>query len=261
MPVKSASGLAYPGQPFRPSAHQWNAFQAAADAHQRQALGSPRTPGSYVEQGSNTVIMIRNDCGADRKQFEILGLDDVLFTPDDNLQEFLNSPAFKAVEPATADHRTKFVILLEPIAEDRIGLALLYGLTAVKLNVTDANHTHAVLSDGVYTKLRTAFCGPAQILWKQSGTGEKWAWVALYPFQPSIICKADSTIPVRTADTPGSGTVSIYDFDADTDDLIDTGVNMTAYNTTGTAVEASRYLQAKPHASGHPLIDVQDCAG
>jgi hypothetical protein len=50
------------------------------------------------------------------------------------------------------------------------GRALLVGVTPVKLEVDDADHAFADVTDGDAIKLTTADAGGAQILWKEAGS-------------------------------------------------------------------------------------------
>jgi hypothetical protein len=67
------------------------------------------------------------------------------------------------------------VICAEPIANGSIGAAWAGGVCQVQIEVSDADHAYADVSDGQLTRLASAESGPCTILWKQSGTGTKWA--------------------------------------------------------------------------------------
>lgn len=70
--------------------------------------------------------------------------------------------------------------------------------------------------------------------------------------------KADSTIPARSGNTAGSGTVSVWTISGTT--LSDTGDNETWYNISGQSVTAGAFIQAKMHgASEKMIIDFEDC--
>jgi hypothetical protein len=101
-----------------------------------------------------------------------------LITPSANLREFQRTVAMQGGVP-TADDIAKFVVLQEPLATQRIGQAVLSGTTAVKIDVTDESHTAAEMEEGEFGHLKSASSGSARILWKESGTGVKWAIVRL----------------------------------------------------------------------------------
>ena len=72
-----------------------------------------------------------------------------------------------------------FVVLAEPIASVKIGRAYIGGVCLAKVNVTDAGHAYATITDGEEAYLTSAASGPVQILWKEAGTGQKWAQIRL----------------------------------------------------------------------------------
>ena len=93
--------------------------------------------------------------------------------------------AFKKVKggeplaiPAAADHIGNFVILLEPAAGE-IGRACISGVCPVRVDVNDEDDQFADVKDGEATMLESAPTGSARIIWKESGTGTKWAVVRL----------------------------------------------------------------------------------
>ena len=172
-----------PGSPFRPSAGAWNAFIAAAEAHAAQAAGKggpPRAGGPIGHLRSGGVILVRNDSGADRARFEVLGIDSPVFPPDVMLASFQNDVVLSGLTPALADHAGRFVVLLEPLASGAIGLAAAAGVVPVKVNVAGADDAFADVADADASQLASGTTGAATILWKESGTGAgKWAVVRL----------------------------------------------------------------------------------
>lgn len=64
-----------------------------------------------------------------------------------------------------------------------------------------------------------------------------------------------STIPAMSGTTPGSGTVTLQSFAGST---LSSNGTVTAYNTTATAVAASKYLQIK-RIDGYWFVDVESC--
>jgi hypothetical protein len=167
------------GDPLQIPARAYNAFiDAAHDFQQRtRGLDSGASPGSR----STDIIRVRNDSGGDRQRFEILGIGDPIITPTDNVEAFKNQVAFVGETPAVPDHLGRFVILLEPIADGKIGQALVAGVCPVMLDVPDEDHPYraAEVIDGDATALTVGLAGSATILWRESGTGTKWAVVRL----------------------------------------------------------------------------------
>ena len=170
------------------------------------------------------IILVRNDSGADRQRFDILGIDSVIFTPTDNLQEFQNRPALTGIVPDIDDHIGKFVILLEPVAGGKIVRAAVGGLCVARIDVASDEewYGYADISDNDAEKLKGAPHGAAQILWKEEGTGTKWVVVRLGTPQgeTSYWGKLDAALG-----SGSSATVSIYWQYP----LVDSGNNVTAY--------------------------------
>jgi hypothetical protein len=86
--------------------------------------------------------------------------------------------AFKGISPTVADHLGRFAVLLEPVKQGDIGPACVAGVCIVHVDVQDEDHEYADIADGRY-RLATSDSGTARILWKEGGTGTKWAVVRL----------------------------------------------------------------------------------
>ena len=167
------------GQPLVISAAAYNAFvDAALDYRQR---------GSRVGQGSQPVfpqtgvILVRNDSGADRGRFEVLGLDVPVIAPDVNEEAFKNHLALAGVLPVAGMHEGRYAVLSEPVAAGGIGRAVVDGATVVKVTVADEAQApgFAEIAGGDATVLAAGESGSAAILWRAGGTGPQWAVVRL----------------------------------------------------------------------------------
>jgi len=162
------------GQPLRIAAETFNAFVDAAQANRdRQSLQAARTSGVDVPAGS---VLVRNMSGADQVRFAILAIDGIVIAPTDNELEFQNRPAFDVTAPA-ADDTSRIVILAEPVSDGKLGRAIVAGVTPVRLDVEDENHEFAGAGEDLTLNLQSKDSGIARILWKDSGTGLKWAIV------------------------------------------------------------------------------------
>ena len=165
-----------PGEPVGPpSAAIHNAMVDAALDYRRR-MGS-QTSRPAVAGSNYSVVLVRNDSEADRDRFNVLGIDDVVITPTDNLDEFKSRVALSGVKPTVADHVGKFVILLEPLKEGAIGRGLVSGVCPVQVDMTDAGHQWADVKDDDAGSLASSSSGIARILWADSGTGVLWAVV------------------------------------------------------------------------------------
>ncbi len=75
------------GQPLRIGASDWNAMVDAARAHMQEQLS--RDAGPATTRGGDTgMVLVRNNSGADRDRFAVLGIDSPIISPTDNADEF-----------------------------------------------------------------------------------------------------------------------------------------------------------------------------
>lgn len=64
-----------------------------------------------------------------------------------------------------------YVVTLEPIEADRIGMAAIGGVVQARLEVTNENHRFASPKPGCTNEMRTASSGNAAVLWRATGSG------------------------------------------------------------------------------------------
>lgn len=176
---------------FHPSAQQLNSWIEAAErvdaAPGKKRRGAAHNP---------NVIRIRNDSGADLADPRpILAIGEPILDPSDADGEAmaLERPVFEGLpwDDADADFR-KFAVLQGPVEEDRTTEAIMCGLTWVKVNVTAdtdlAVYAYAEPEDESIMRLVGAGC--ARVIWRASGTGEKWALVTIGAYAaPVYLCK------------------------------------------------------------------------
>jgi hypothetical protein len=166
-----------PGELLTIPASAYNAFVDAALDYQGRMLNLEKT-GMAAGQNGN-LIVVKNNSGADRDRFQILGIDSVVISPTDNLQQFQNRPAIVGVTPNVNDHRGKFMILAEPIKSGQLGLAWIAGVCPVQVYFLSENHRYADVGGGGSSCLSSGDSGVAQILWSASTSGVSWALVRL----------------------------------------------------------------------------------
>lgn len=167
-----------PGEPLVIPADTYNTFiDVAQDYQNRQLNRQQHTTLSNSRDGD--MILIKNNSGADRARFEVLGINAPLVLPTDNLDQFVNQPALSGVTPTSANHWGRFVILAEPIRNGALGRAWVSGVCPAKVDIVDEEHWHADITSYSCAHLTSDIDGPAQILWKESGTGVKWTIVRL----------------------------------------------------------------------------------
>ena len=201
------------GQPLKIPAETFNAFLDAAQDFRSRQQSRTRDPQPTFRQTG--IVKVKNSSGEDRGRFDILGIDRPIFTPTDNLDTFQNDVLLVGVVPDKEDHPGRFCILLEPLAIDGIGLAVISGVCPVRLDVTEESDTFAEIEHEETGFLKSGGSGSATILWKESGTGvDKWAVVRLGDAQP-IIRKAEMIDTLTQGDTdPAKAWLLKYEDDA-----------------------------------------------
>jgi len=155
----------------------YNAFVDAAKDYQRRRQGNGGASSIDVRQ-SGSVTLIKNTSVTDVDRFGILGIDGTVFTPTD-LESFKNQFALSGSVPDIALHVGKFAVAIEPISTGEMGLCLVNGMVMVQVDVVAESDSFAEITDDDATCLTSGPSGCAQILWKESGTGKKWAVVRI----------------------------------------------------------------------------------
>ena len=155
----------------------WNACLDAAEAH-RQGASPPLVNGPQQFRQAD-IVLVKNSSGSTVSRFGVLGISGVIFTPSAALASFQNQVAFTGVTPTTADHKGKFLVCLEPIANGKVGRAWIAGVCQVQVDVTDAMHKFVDVKNSDRTKLSSGSSGSARILYSPGGTGTKWCVVRI----------------------------------------------------------------------------------
>lgn len=161
------------GQRLRVPARDYNAFAAAAEDFERRRLQQQTEPPSRRE-----VIYVRNDSGADRGRFDVLGLDVPVILPEDNPDHFAVQIALSGVLPAAAHVGGSWAVLLEPLAEGAIGRACLAGACVARVKRNAATDRYCDVAAG-NVRLQSSATGPAQVLWIEPVTLGTDAWAIL----------------------------------------------------------------------------------
>ena len=203
--------------PTKFSAGAWNSLMLMAEEY---FAGEPGvdSPGDVRVPLPPGVIWIKNDSGDDCPTFSVLGVDDMLVNPNQDLDQFRFDPTFVGVSPADPDHVGRFAILLEAIADGDIGRAVISGAVAVQVDVQSQDDQFAEIVDDDTTMLESGGGGSAQILWKPSGTGKLWCHVRVGGGGASArVGVVQSGIDGRSETGPGTGNVTIKTKDANGD--------------------------------------------
>jgi hypothetical protein len=139
-----------------------DAAAAAQDYRDRQRLGGglDRPPVLY----DPTVVLVRNDCGADRTEGEALEIGSYLLTSRTFTQEH---PWFAGTLRSNAG---PFGVLQYPLKDGKIGPLRVAGTVMALVDLLDADHTHCYVKTSDANP-QSNFGGPWRILYKPSGTG------------------------------------------------------------------------------------------
>ena len=173
------------------------------------------------------IVLVANESGYDRERFDVLGISNVFPGPDDNLPAFENGPVLDGITPDIDDHVGKFAILQEPAVDEAIVPAVVSGVTVAKVDITDEDHGFAEIEDAEAGNLISGNSGLATILWKESGTGVKWAVIRIGGGD-GVSMKWGKLDAAMDGDDPdGTVTVSIWDWNSGGTAWEDTGDNQT----------------------------------
>jgi len=128
-------------------------------------------------------VSVKNTTANDLSKFDVLGVSGVEITPATSLSKFKRRVALTGTTPAVPDHRGKFVVLLDDLPAGAVGRAIASGLCHVQISVSAGEEAleRADVDDGQVGHLVPRPDGSAQILWRETGTGTRWAIVRLGP--------------------------------------------------------------------------------
>lgn len=158
--------------------HSYNSFVDVANYHKANQF--PQR-GELLDYEPNPfLITFRNDSGAARSRYDILSPTGIVFTPTAALESFQTEPLHICTTPTLANSG-KFAILLDAVgtsSSDKYGRAAVVGVWVVKLLVNHVQHQYADVAANS-ARLTSNWYGAAKILYKESGTGEKWAQVIM----------------------------------------------------------------------------------
>lgn len=247
-----------PGDDFRKSltAPVLNRVLSATDIVHSEKFNSVFQAADY--DFAPSIARVRNDSGAAISQFGVIGLGAPIITPTDNLPEFKRQVTFIGAAPDDVTHRGKVGVYLLPCGDGKIAPALVSGVVQCKVHINDVDHKFADVLDGSSVKLNSAAGGAAQILWQESGTGEKWAIVRLGPsVSGGFVGKTTGTITARSGTTAGSGTFERYYLASGV--LTATGEVYTVYNFAASSVASGKYGAVTIDRNGDIWLDSPEC--
>jgi hypothetical protein len=147
-----------------------------------EQYNAPKVASTYSSSSDHNqgLVYVKNDSGTLAEPHSVLGVSDVLYNETDNEYEFRYSPTLVGDTPVSESHTGKWVVLAEQIDDGEIGRAYAAGsICAARVDVNDANHQYCEIEDDTSVNLASAIRGSARILYKESGTGVKWAIIQI----------------------------------------------------------------------------------
>lgn len=179
------------GEPLVIPAATFNTFVDTAQDYLSRRSNVSQTPKPLGQQAG--IILLKNASGSDLPRFSTLALYGPLIYPESNKDAFASRLGMCGLIADVATPPGCLAVLQEPIPADGIGLAIAGGVTIATVNVTDAEHTHADITE-MSTVLASCQSGAAQILWKPESTGEVLCIVRLgNSVQPQLPSNAGKT--------------------------------------------------------------------
>lgn len=163
------------GDPLRIAARDWSDVLDLIDAR-ADVLANPLEHPSR----SRDVIRVKNQVGSNLSRWSVVAVGNPVIAVATNLQRFQESLLFDGDSPTSSGD---FAILLQPLPTGEIGHAVVSGIVPVQVDVSseadsagwDRAHAAAASTD----KLVLDSTGSAKVLYRESGTGTKWAMVRL----------------------------------------------------------------------------------
>lgn len=149
-----------------PTAIRAETFNSLIDAARELQSNRHRivTPASSQHRAADTVL-VRNESGRDVPRFGVLGIAAPIITPRANANEFANNVTLRGALPTIADHAGRFVVTLAPIAQGKIGPALIDGLGVGVVRIETEGDRFADVEDDNADTLVSGDSGGAELLW------------------------------------------------------------------------------------------------
>lgn len=165
-----------PGQQFTtPEANALLRMQREWQGSRRRGVGNP----ILHQADSQTIAWCYNATGYNLLHGQIVGIDFDTNPIDPAYDGWHEVMLVRGETPTTATHSGSFGVCLEPIPSGEYGPVVIGGACRCRLSVTSASDTYAEVTNNSVSYLTTSTTGTAKILYKQTGTGEKWGIVRL----------------------------------------------------------------------------------
>lgn len=213
------------GDEWNPSAGEHRRILRSTGDFERNLLAAGAPP--RLLRLSQTLRHVRNATGGYLDRAAVLGLSSAWIDPATAEDAFFHEIPLEGATPAWPAHDSRFGVLIEPAADNQIMRVVVAGVAVCRVVVASGLEWYesADITHGDTATLTLLPAGGAQVLWRETGSGTKWAIVRLgTPTPPpSFYGKTDAQIAAG-----GSGVVSIWR-DGSGGWSSDSGYNLTAY--------------------------------
>lgn len=173
--AKLQAGMRIPGIP----AGVWNDM---LDAIAWVKAQKARTGVGRGQAWQNTgIVQVKNITGAALDRFAVVGIASEVFpTPTNNLAAFKNVPYLYGETPDASKHAGSFAVLQAPLGINKIGPAVVSGVTVCRLAIGGLVGQYADIINGDSDSLGLISSGSARVLWADdSETDPVWAVVRI----------------------------------------------------------------------------------
>lgn len=166
-----------PADRLRIRATDWNAINRAARRVNQTGVDLGGQSPSLLAT-SPTTALARNTGDEAIPRWGAVLCSGPVVLPDDNEAEWGMRLALDVAIPTAVDQWSWAAVATTPIAAGKFGRVCVSGAVQSIVVVLDEDHRFAELADDEQY-LQSAVAGPCRILWKEDGTGEKRAIVAV----------------------------------------------------------------------------------
>jgi len=172
-----------------------------------QSLPAPQAQRQASDLPAN-VVLVKNTTVSEVPRGGVLGIDGAIVTASNSANTFAaNAQHVIGVAPNQDQHSGRVCVALEPIPAGKIRRAVVVGVAAAKVNVTNAGHRYANIVTGDTAELASGSTGAIPMTPAETGTGVQWATVFLPGVGQSATCvKATVDSDVATSATTFNAT-------------------------------------------------------
>lgn len=164
------------GQDLQISAEVWNNLIDITRRERGRAHNVDESQHDVFKQAD--IFLVKNVTGVNLPRFAIVDVGQPIISPSANELEFKNQPTFQAITPTTSTEG-RLGILLEPIASQAIGRAVVAGVTVARVAISGTVYDWAEPVVGNAQSLRSVPHGPVRVLWMESVGTIRWAIVRI----------------------------------------------------------------------------------